>query len=237
MLKKFALALLVVLLVLPLGVSAQEETEWVEFTSADGSITFSHPADWIVVEDEIGIRVATSQATGDKMDAEEALAAGELALSMLFLPNTAIPELDTTLDPASETYYSDLLTTVELLLLEDEDEAVTDPAVTPEPGLATAEPEAAVDPAATEIALDELPFTLAGYGDANDYTLTINSTGQVFYGRDGNDELNDYSLLVFAADENTTGIAVIYVAAGNSDFGLVLQVATLLESLTYTPAE
>jgi|GEM_PF-2799522 len=73
----------VVLLALPLTAFAQDYTA---FTSADGNITFSHPADWNVIESDDGIYLAGAVANLETLfdsDLPE-LASGEQAVFMAF---------------------------------------------------------------------------------------------------------------------------------------------------------
>lgn len=229
------LLLLLTLLLLPAGVFAQEDEEWVEFTSSDGTVSFRHPAAWVVLEEQGGYYLVPEEAINTKLEDREPLVDGEFGLGLIFFPNAQV-----TFDPASESYYVDLLMSLNQLIVPvPPTEATADPEATAETtAAATTEPtveatEAAPD--STAAPEEALPFTLEPYGTDN-YTLTLTETGQVYYGYDSNDGRNDYSLMVFEADADHKGVVLIYTPTGGRNRDQVLEFIEWLASVTYTPA-
>lgn len=88
---KFWLNLAVLaLLLIPLGAWAQEEEEWIEYTDPDEVFTLQHPPDWVteLPEGLVGLRLGNSPEALARSNANESLAAEDIAVQFLFLPRS-----------------------------------------------------------------------------------------------------------------------------------------------------
>lgn len=256
MLKKFALTLglLSALIVSPMAALAQEEHpegEWVEFVSTDGTVTFSHPAEWVVAEEPsmtgTDYWIASSQ---EFLESTAGPVEGEVGVHLLFVPVETLQMIVPELDATSETFYSDAVMGLSAYILSQREAGMT---VTAEPGAeataameteATAEPAtggaeaaATVEAMGTEEAMAELPFTIEEMEDGT-YAVSFTESGTTFYGYQvGSMEGADTELFVFDAAEGVLGVAIVDTATGETDQHLALDVLDLLDSVVYTPAE
>jgi hypothetical protein len=233
MLKKLVLTCCVLVALMPLAAFAQEE-EWTEFTSEDGTVTFSYPASWIVTQEagDPSITIASSQETLDLMNAEgdTIFPVGELGMLMLFVTNEQIPMVSPELDVTSETFYFDLVNLIaEQSFQEDESvDATAEPAETPEPE--------ATEPMVID-ATEEFPYTVTVMGD--NLILATEDEAFMLYGYQTEYKGSDALIFAFPAGEDATGIAVIgsSIEDADTDQANTLKVLQLLESVEYTPAE
>lgn len=131
--KLFLLLSIAILAAIPLSAFAQDEEEWQEYTSEDGLLTVSYPAEWVYGEEEEfpGVLFASNEGALERAQGgdDTAVESGDFVVGLIFFPADLMAMLG--VEVTEETTQADL--TLALAATISGVETSTDPEATPDP--------------------------------------------------------------------------------------------------------